>query len=540
MVLDILNIDAYVKTHQLKEVTSSKLFSSKSTEPDPEGLGSFEIFGMPGTPDRKKTYAYIDLGAYFVHPQVFNVLVAIKPLLRDLILGEAEFYIKDGTIHSLKDGETAPAGSPVGTGVTFFYNNFEKIKFKRENDTLGISKERYDFINMLSKEEIFISKFLVIPPFYRDVDMVKSKKNEINVFYARLLNLASLVKTSSAITALYGDTDAHSKIMTTIIEIYSYFVGIIGGTKGFVHKHVMGKTTDYSARLVISTPIISSDTPGDMEVSFDRSCIPLHAAVKCFAPFIVYGVKKLFFDILKGRKYIMEPATKTGGSPRRVELADHYQEAFSSENIHRLINLFYDSKDHRFDYFYLEDVDGVMHPLCVYSSFEKHDVVYVDESNVTKLDPTYRPLTLVEIFYMAAMETIMDKCIYITRYPIEDYHNIYPTKMHIDAYKRTCPMKFYQLMKTYSSYPWVKEEDKNQVDVMFTDTLRLFPIYLKALGADFDGDMCSVQGVFTDEANEAAAKYIYSPANVINIAGDTVRPTGDVTAHTVFALTRKV
>ena len=134
------------------------------------------------------------------------------------------------------------------------------------------------------------------------------------------------------------------------------------------------------------------------------------------------------------------------------------------------------------------------------------------------------------------MNTIKDKSILITRYPVEDYHNIYPSLMNIIPYYKTKPKTIDGLM--YPRFPDIREEELKEGEIAskFTDTLHMFPTYLEALNADFDGDTVSVQGVWTK--NSGSRDYIYSKTNIINIGGGTMRGTKDITAHTLYALTR--
>jgi hypothetical protein len=60
---------------------------------------------------------------------------------------------------------------------------------------------------------------------------------------------------------------------------------------------------------------------------------------------------------------------------------------------------------------------------------------------------------------------------------------------------------------------------------------------LKALGADFDGDTGSIQGVFTNEANAAAKKYIYSKMNILDVGGGTMREISEVASQGAYYLT---
>lgn len=93
---------------------------------------------------------------------------------------------------------------------------------------------------------------------------------------------------------------------------------------------------------------------------------------------------------------------------------------------------------------------------------------------------------------------------------------------------------------TYERFPDISLSDigrKHESDVgeNFNDTLQMFPTYLKALGADFDGDTVTCQGIFSENNTQ---EYIDSPMNFVNISGSTMRAITDVITEIVFAMTR--
>ena len=269
---DILNIDKFVEVERLREITTSNMFTKSSSEPDPEGLVSYEIFGDPSSSKRKTTFAYIDLGGTFINPLAYEVLVYLKrTMIQDVVDGNGEFFIRNGEIVKVTQKDLPDPKDDVGAGTVWLKNHFNEIIFKNKSGS-EIVADRINFIKTCTLDEIFITKWLVLPAFYRDVDVYSSKKNDINIMYQFIISQASMLKSSKG---MFNDdyivTDAHKNIQAKINEMYRYFVTFIAGTKAFMQSYVLGKGTDYSARMVISTPKINTESPDDMEVDFGHS-----------------------------------------------------------------------------------------------------------------------------------------------------------------------------------------------------------------------------------------------------------------------------
>lgn len=67
MKIKILDIDAFIKRHDCKEIDNAIMFNFGS-QPTETGLFSYEIFGQIGSDKRRDTFAYIDLHNKFLHP----------------------------------------------------------------------------------------------------------------------------------------------------------------------------------------------------------------------------------------------------------------------------------------------------------------------------------------------------------------------------------------------------------------------------------------------------------------------------------------
>ena len=170
MKLKLLNIEEFIKTHNVKPVTSTNTYSGGGNKLDPNGLFSEQIFGRLGSKDRKKTFGYIDLKTNFIHPEVYKLVLSVNPLFDQLINKKAfcKFNTKEKTfVKSEEEGET---------GFSFFIKHLDRIDFTKncKDNKLQVAK----FLND-NKNKILISKILVLPAGIRDIIQTESGKTII-------------------------------------------------------------------------------------------------------------------------------------------------------------------------------------------------------------------------------------------------------------------------------------------------------------------------------------------------------------------------
>jgi hypothetical protein len=552
-----------IEEEQLEEVTSTKVLV-RIGEFDPKGLGSNEIFGYTGTKERKQKFAYIELGDIFIHPHVLLELKSLKAIFLKCVNGEGEYWIDNGMIAVVD--EKTPTTANKGNGAKWLKSVWKDLVWNPDVEKKGsVRYNRIRFMKYVTEDQVFIDKLLVIPPFYRDIDIYGSTNNEYNNIYVKLINLAFTIKNTSSFFTLFGDvSDAHRLITATLIDFYTTILKKYGGRKGFAHENVMGKSIDFASRLVISGyDGTNIDSPRDMDVTFDKTNPPLHAIIKCFAPFIMKGVRDIIRDYLQGYQFlyvdeegedisavdnimlkraVMEKdvshyESKTKRSIKRVKLASDWEHILSADYLQNQIELFESSHERRLDPVELPLEDGrsvamIFYPSEILEESKKRDLEeemkFIAEEGVV--------FTWLHLFYMAAYDTIRDKHVYITRYPIESHNSTYPAKINLVPYVRNAKMRIGD--EVYPHFPVInRKSDMIQITKMFRDTLILFPSYLKTLGADFDGDQVSMVGVFTEEANKDANDWIYNVGNFIGSDGGTVRSLGTWYEHNVYHLT---
>lgn len=506
--IDILDIDAYIEKFKLEEVTTSSMYSASSSEPHPDGILSYRIFGQPGTDQRRYVYGYINLNSKFIHPKVYASLISLKrDLYRDLINGVGAFTVENGELKRVVSDNNdfvMKKGEKVGTGIDFLYEIWDQLDFKPNPTQAQQTKETRTFLNLLKKKDVFVTKWLLIPAFYRDVDLSLSKRNEYNTFYIRLIELSSMVKANSLMFAMFSTSDAHKKIQATLNEIYNLFViEKLGGTKGFVQQNVIGKTTDFAARLVASAPDYNVQNSSDAEVDFTHVAVPLYVALKTFLPFIAHEIRQFFRNYIGANKFIYV-YDKTTKKRERYEIDPNYLEMLSIKNLQKRIDIYSNSRIHRIMPVTIKVLERKEElPLMFFDgeglvnsdikSQMETDFELLPEKDSKKIKHL-RPLNWTELFYIIAYKALKDKMTYITRFPIESHNSIYPAFMNIVPSRKF--KKKFLFGEEYPRFPdfseieiYGKPEDVPilKLNSLFPDTLRVHPAYMAQMGLDFDG-----------------------------------------------------
>ena len=92
--LRLMDIDNFVKTRAVMEVTSPFIHTSSSNQMSEDGLFSEKIFGAIGTPTRFLQFGYINLNCKIIHPLIFQNIIALKRFYGEIMAGR-EYAIWD-------------------------------------------------------------------------------------------------------------------------------------------------------------------------------------------------------------------------------------------------------------------------------------------------------------------------------------------------------------------------------------------------------------------------------------------------------------
>ena len=521
--VSLLDVDDFVKKNNLVEITNPVIFDA-SSNPTSDGLLSNTIFGITKE-SRASTFAYISLKKKFLQPLVYRIWSKVDSKIKSVIHGIGTYSIdKSGNIIEDPKGDN---------GIDFLRKNLDKIKF-RETDS--IKRERYvKFLND-NRKNFFTDKLIVIPPFFRDikVDGGKISVGDINKLYINVMVSASAIGDSTEYGFSIGKS-VEGRLQEGLNEIYKWFGtgtdsnpnGGLPGKFGVIRRANLSKTTDYATRLVMSAPKLDVENMEDIRADFDYSVLPMTSAAANFFPFVIFHMRRFFENEFIGdTKY---PILDKDGTIIYGEIED-YQIQFSDEVLKKELDRFIHGYSDRFrPVKVLCRVKGKQEYLDLkWKGFYKEPDVKVLKNE--------RPLTWCDVIYMACEEAVKDRMILITRYPIDTFYNEFATKIRLSSTIETEEAVFDDVV--YTHYPKIRKEDIGKdTSSSFIDTMNICNGYLDSIGGDYDGDMVTIKGVYTDEANAELKKQLASNIHFINLGGNPVISTSKESIQALYAMT---
>ena len=531
----LADFDKIVKVNGLQEITDPMMFDVGNV-PTPGGLFSTEIFGVTSR-DRKETFAYINLKGKYLNPKVYITLKRLNRNFENVIYSTKKYSIKGGEL--IEDPDNG------GTGLAWLYKNWESIKFER-NDSRQRG-ERIDVLKNNPKDVLFTDKFLVIPAFYRDVNLSGSDKNprvpEINDLYAKILRQVKIVEDANNMDFIVSAVAG--KIQDLLVDVYNLIKEKIQGKSGYLRKFALSKSIDYSSRVVLTAVPYNTKSEEDQDINFYSSGIPLSHVCSTFTPFMIFWVSRWFkVNVESQASQYMIQHPKHGPITVRLDNPVAY---FNNEFIEKHLDKFVNNTYTRFDRIEvpIKEADREKYGLKgpVYLQFNGRIASPGEDINTVEMDEpkdaktVKRDITWTDIFYQAALDVVADKHVWVTRYPMLDYFGSFPSRITVISTRETKPMMIGG--KLYPKYPVIDpDKPKRELDSTFRDTVTLCPLFLPAIGGDHDGDQITIKSVFSQEANEECEKIINNKTNILSIEGIGVRNIGNEGIQTLYSMTR--
>ena len=277
MKLNLIDIDDFIKTRSVKEITSVQHFTGGGHDKlEPKGLFSEEIFGRLGDRKRKTTFGYINLKAKFIHPEAFPIFAAVSADMGKLLSGKVPYILNDdGTIKESSKGEY---------GIFFLIKNFNNLNFDkivREG-----REERIEFIKR-NKDILLIDKYLVMPAGIRDIKLTQKNNKamyqygEVTDLYARLLRQTNSIIGDISLLPSEIVSPMMDGIQATLRDINVWIKNRMKGKQGLIRSGMLKKVVDYSARMII--------TP-DPSLKLGYVGVPWHIVLKLYEPFTIHNL----------------------------------------------------------------------------------------------------------------------------------------------------------------------------------------------------------------------------------------------------------
>ena len=532
--LEVLDVEQYVKKNKLKCVSDPRAFDAGGIE-SPEGLLSNEIFGYTSK-EKQGTFAYIDLHGWFMDPSCYKTWTRLDTKIKNVVHG-VKYYTIDENGDLVEDEENGE------TGIDWLRKNMNKIRFKPTESKSKKLSIRYLEEN---KDKMWISKYMVIPKFYRDKNTSSRSRqvvglNSINKLYTNLI-VASNALTASQEYGFDSSDSMKARVQDIILQIYDWFCGNtnkgiakedggqgLSGKIGIIRMTNTSKTSDYSSRLVISAYDNKVNRPEDMMVNYDYSAIPLYSAMTQFRDFVLYQTREFFENEFSG--VTSYPVIDKNGKEKSV-VPDAPDIVFSDERIIKEMDRFLHGYNNRFAPIEVP-VEGTNQKYYMKYKGRYRSVNNPDENSSL----VNRRLTWCDVFFIATVEACKDKQVLITRFPVDYFSNQFTTKVVVSSTKETEEV-FYEGVQ-YKWYPKIREEDiETDTSNKFVDTLRFSNTYLASIGGDFDGDQCTCKGVYTREANAELDNYMNSKQNFVTFGAKALKEPGSDSIQSMYALTK--
>lgn len=147
-----------------------------------------------------------------------------------------------------------------------------------------------------------------------------------------------------------------------------------------------------------------------------------------------------------------------------------------------------------------------------------------------------RPLTRVEMLYLATFAATHSGYTTVTRFPAVETGSIYPSQVVILT---TSPSRIVTFKSQYLSDVAIElPHYPNLSTNIYSDAVTIHPSKTTGMGADYDGDKINVNFLLTTEATAEAKAHLNSPMSIISPAGkfyDTVNT--NAVRFTLHALT---
>lgn len=370
----ILDPDEFIQEKNCQEVTSFAMYTPSSTEFDPSGLFSEQIFGQIGSTTRLVRKGFISLNTTVITPHLYKQIISLKKSLYNGILKGETYAVFDNSIHDFVRVESTDP--KARTGYAFFVEHVKDIEFVYTN-----SAQRANKIKLIDKykDRLFIDKYIVLPAGIRDVRIKNGRPSSeaINKLYLGLLSLSNILP-PGATDSVYDQV--RYQIQLKVVEIYDYIFNLMDGKKGFALGKYTARAVAYSNRNVITAAMMNTapDTDSKRVYSIDELEVPLFQAMKGAVPLVVNRLRHMLenvFDAQNNTTYLIDKDTLETGY---YDITDAELRKFTtSEGLEKIINDFRNPEVQKAPVTVEVEQDGKKSEKYVFLVYDDGDIITI-------------------------------------------------------------------------------------------------------------------------------------------------------------------
>jgi hypothetical protein len=409
---------------------------------------------------------------------------------------------------------------------------WKQIEFDK---TRSITREQN--IQLLKKYEAkaLTDHIVVMPAGLRDVqiDGGRVQMDDINGLYQNLLRVANTLSDA----AIRGNPEtlniARWRLQVTFNQLYDYVEAMVKGKKklllsGWASRAINNGTRNVITAMETATPILGG--PGQPD--FNTTIVGLYQASKAALPISLYCLKtgflsRVFSTVDAPARLINKKTLRVEEVKLRPQYFDRYM---TDEGLEKVLTSF--------------GVEDVRHkPLEIEGRYL--GLIYKGPDGTYKLlqdigeVPLERdrkhvyPLTFCELLYISVYRAINGLPAYITRYPVTGVGSIYPSKTLIQPTIKTevrqeLDQNWEIMDDSYIAYKFPIDGSA------FVNSFSPHSSKLVGLGADFDGDMGSLNIVYSDEAVREVLEFFKSKRAYVGTNGRFISSFDTSTVALVF------
>ena len=507
----------------LRPVKSLDVFQPSSHNFHEDGLFSPTIFGRVGEERRNRMYSYIDIKVPVFHPLIFNTFGQLKRLYPEIIAGKSyavwDEEIKDFVKSNQLEGST---------GFHFFAQHWDKIVFEGRGSDL-----RENNIKLIEKfkKQSLTSKVIVMPAGLRDYEIQdngKESENEFNALYRKLLIISNSFTSGVVKNSLEMLNNPRFSLQLTFNAIYDKIIMSLEGKKKIVMGKWASRAIANGTRNVITSVNIPSDNlNSEANFKFNDTLVGLYQYIKAILPVAKYQIKHYYLtQVFTGPNTPAVLVNKQTLKRESVRIpASIYDSWMTDEGLDRVMTLYgEEALRHQ-----VIEIQGYYIGLIYKGNGTFRIFQDIDElpEHLSKND--VYPLTFTELIYLSVYEHVKKYHALVTRYPVTGFGSIYPSFIHLKP-----------TVRTEVRYPLndVWEIDKESLPAYqfptktaFINSMGPHSTKLARMGADFDGDMGSLNVVYSEEGSEEINNYLNSVSFYVGTDGKISHSVGTDTVR---------